>query len=348
MGLWVRLFRVFSFLLLLLHFLFAMYGSGTGHPTSKATDVLGRMVVDMIRDMMDVQFYTGEYASKKFEVARDLLPELYQGLARLKEQLDGKDLGGAADDAVDDSLEAKSRRRLGDAQQRAHRVLTRLATSMLRCVTKANGEMAYQLLYQQEAYLTYTGYQMFTRFLNYAVDHCRDAAVQKAKLDFPDYRVVTVQVGEESGTELVALDAVATIAATEPDPEEEEGEAAAEQKEDKMFVSHNQKDDYLHRGASAVLRHMSLLMYSRFVVRRPTERHKVDYYRYFPFSEHYVLSRSYIQAGKYLKMFKIMFCLCFFGCLLVFDDIMGQIDMFLRSVGRNFAWETTMWWSPCN
>ena len=230
--------------LLLLDFMFATYGPCTGHPTSKATDVLGRMVVDMIRDMMDVQFYTGEYASKKFEVARDLLPELYQGLARLKEQLDGKDAGVAADDVVDDSLEAKSRRRLGEAQQRAHRVLTRLATSMLRCVTKANGEMAYQLLYQQEAYLTYTGYQMFTRFLNYAVDHCRDAAVQRARLDFPEYQIVTVQVGEESGTELVALDAVATIAATEPDPEEDEGEAAAEQKEDKMFVSHNQKDDY--------------------------------------------------------------------------------------------------------
>ena len=181
-----------SFLLLLLDFMFATYGPCTGHPTSKATDVLGRMVVDMIRDMMDVQFYTGEYASKKFEVARDLLPELYQGVARLKEQLGGKDLGGAADDAVDDSLEAKSRRRLGEAQQRAHRVLTRLATSILRCVTKANGEMAYQLLYQQEAYLTYTGYQMFTRFLNYAVDHCRDAAVQKARLDFPEYQVVTV------------------------------------------------------------------------------------------------------------------------------------------------------------
>ena len=66
-------------------------------------------------------------------------------------------------------------------------------------------------------------------------------------------------------------------------------------------------------------------MYSRFVVRRWKERHKVDYYRYFPFSEHYVLSGSYIQAGKYLKMFKIMFCLCLFGCLLLFVDIMGQI-----------------------
>ena len=317
-------------------------------PTSKATDVLGRMVVDMIRDMMDVQFYTGEYASKKFEVARDLLPELYQGVARLKEQLDGKDLGGAADDAVDDSLEAKSRRRLGEAQQRAHRVLTRLATSMLRCVTKANGEMAYQLLYQQEAYLTYTGYQMFTRFLNYAVDHCRDAAVQKARLDFPEYRVVTVQVGEESGTELVALDAVATIAATEPDPEEE-GEASAEQKEEKMFVSHNQKDDYLHRGSSAVLRHMSLLMYSRFVVRRWKERHKVDYYRYFPFSEHYVLSGSYIQAGIDPKMFKTMFCFCVFLAAFLFLMLLCEkLRMFLRSFGRNFVWETTMWWYPCN
>ena len=37
---------------------------------------------------MDVQFYTGEYASKKFEVARDMLPELHQGLDRLKKQLE--------------------------------------------------------------------------------------------------------------------------------------------------------------------------------------------------------------------------------------------------------------------
>ena len=41
--------------------------------------VVRRVVVNMTRDMMDVQFYTGEYASKKFEVARDMLPELHQG-----------------------------------------------------------------------------------------------------------------------------------------------------------------------------------------------------------------------------------------------------------------------------
>ena len=232
---------------------------------------------------MDVQFYTGEYASKKFEVARDLLPELYQGLARLKEQLEGKAPGGVVDDGIADSVVAKAKRRLTEAQQRAHRVLTRLATSMLRCVTKANGEMAYQLLYQQEAYLTYTGYQMFTGFLNFAVDHCRDEVVQQARVDFPDYQVVTVQVGEEIGTELVALDTVAIIRATEADADDVEGQAPADRKEEKKFVSHNQKDDYLHRGSSAVLRHMSLLMYSRFVVRRRKEKKTVDYYRYFPF-----------------------------------------------------------------
>ena len=248
------------------------------------------MVVDMVRDMMDVQFYTGEYASKKFELARDLLPEHHHGLARLKEQLDGKGPGGVVDDGIDDSVQAKSKRRLSEAQQRAHRVLTRLATSMLRCVTKANGEMAYQLLYQQEAYLTYTGYQMFTGFLNFAVDHCRDDAVQKARVDFPKYQVVTVQVGDDFGTELVTLDTVATITAAEPNPDDVGEEAPAEHKEEKMFVSHNQKDDFLHRGSSAVLRHMSLLMYSRFVVRRWKERQTVDYYRYYPFCEHYVLS----------------------------------------------------------
>ncbi|CAK9076369.1 unnamed protein product [Durusdinium trenchii] len=45
---------------------------------------LHRVVVDMFRDMQDVQFYTGEYASKKFEVSRSLLPELFAGVQRLE------------------------------------------------------------------------------------------------------------------------------------------------------------------------------------------------------------------------------------------------------------------------
>ena len=57
----------------------------------QALRILKRIVVDMARDMMDVQFYTGEYAMKKFEVARDMLPELYAGLCRLKEQLQAEE-----------------------------------------------------------------------------------------------------------------------------------------------------------------------------------------------------------------------------------------------------------------
>ena len=37
---------------------------------------------------MDAQHYVGEYATKKFELARDLLPELYKGLKRLEAQLE--------------------------------------------------------------------------------------------------------------------------------------------------------------------------------------------------------------------------------------------------------------------
>ena len=40
---------------------------------------LERILVDMSRDMQDVGFYTGEYAAKKFEISRSMLPELYSG-----------------------------------------------------------------------------------------------------------------------------------------------------------------------------------------------------------------------------------------------------------------------------
>ena len=41
---------------------------------------LERILVDLARDMMNVGFYTGEYAAKKFEISRSMLPELYAGL----------------------------------------------------------------------------------------------------------------------------------------------------------------------------------------------------------------------------------------------------------------------------
>ena len=40
---------------------------------------LERVLIDMSRDMQDVGFYTGEYAAKKNEISRSMLPELYAG-----------------------------------------------------------------------------------------------------------------------------------------------------------------------------------------------------------------------------------------------------------------------------
>ena len=54
------------------------------------------------------------------------------------------------------------------ARLRALSLLRRLAFGMQRCVAKSNGEMAYQLLFQQEQLVSYSGYNMFFRFVPYA------------------------------------------------------------------------------------------------------------------------------------------------------------------------------------
>ena len=40
---------------------------------------LDRILVDLSRDVQNVGFYTGEYAAKKIEISRSMLPELYAG-----------------------------------------------------------------------------------------------------------------------------------------------------------------------------------------------------------------------------------------------------------------------------
>ena len=44
---------------------------------------LDRILVDLARDMVNVAFYTGEYAAKQCEISRSMLPELYAGLISL-------------------------------------------------------------------------------------------------------------------------------------------------------------------------------------------------------------------------------------------------------------------------
>ena len=157
---------------------------------------------------------------------------------------------------------------------------------MQRCVTKANGEMAYQLLYQQEAFVTFTGYQMFTRFVSFAMDECRNANVLTLRQLYPEHTVLTVNTAEPVVEELVALDTVGVVAAEDS----HQPDLLAERSQ--RFVSHNQKDDYVHRGKAAVLQAMSLVLYSRFVVRRKKEQKVIDYFRYFPFDSHYEMHHA--------------------------------------------------------
>ena len=79
---------------------------------------------------------------------------------------------------------------------------------MQRCVTKANGEMAFQLLYEQEAFVTSTGYRMFTPFVSFAMDECSNANDLTVRHLYPDHTVLTVNTAEPVVEELIALDTV--------------------------------------------------------------------------------------------------------------------------------------------
>ena len=85
---------------------------------------------------------------------------------------------------------------------------------MQRCVTEANGEMAYQLLYQQEAfcYLHWVS-DVYADSSVFAIDERRNAAVVDLQQLYPDHTVLTVNAAEPVVEELVALDTVGVVAA---------------------------------------------------------------------------------------------------------------------------------------
>ena len=58
---------------------------------STAKKDLWSVVLDAQRYMKDVQHYVGEYAAKKFEVAKNLFPELKKGLERLQKKREKED-----------------------------------------------------------------------------------------------------------------------------------------------------------------------------------------------------------------------------------------------------------------
>ena len=185
-------------------------------------------------------------------------------------------------------------------QGRALSILRRLSFGMNRCVAKSNGEMAYHLLYEQEQYVTYRGYNMFFRFVPYAIMKCRANAIAEAQRQSPHLQATPLDVIEEvADDQVVPLTEFAEV--IDVDNPGVDGE--------KVVVTFNQKDDYLHRGTSVLLRCMSLVTYSRFV--RRVERAKagrVDGVQFFNFEEHYAHYHSSVQDG---------FCVCMYVCMYV-------------------------------
>jgi hypothetical protein len=114
---------------------------------SAAKKALWSVVLDAERYMKDVQHYVGEYAAKKFEVARSLLPELHSGLRRLQNEREQQDEAATTG-------RPNHTPNMTPVRYRAYRTLLRLANSMNRCISKSQAEMSYQLLYESECFLT--------------------------------------------------------------------------------------------------------------------------------------------------------------------------------------------------
>ena len=273
---------------------------------------LERMLIDMFRDMQDVGFYVGEYAAKKFEISRSLLPELFAGVQRLEEEERERRREHASTLLAEDSADVPEERgrasTVQEQRQRCLSILRRLAFGMNRCICKSNGEMAYQLLYQQEQYVSFAGYNMFFRFVPYAIMRCREVALKAASLRAPHMQVDPLDAPEEPDSGPMPVRELAEL--SESDEEGGQSKASARLR----VVQFNQKDDYLHRGRNPLLRCMSMVMYSRFV--RRVDRSKAgkpDGVRFFEFEKHYPHFESSLQDPRRVFSLTVLSsCFCLF------------------------------------
>ena len=261
-----------------------------GDNAKRAATALYQLLVDMTRDMQDVQWYTGEYAAKKFELSRDMLPELYAGMKRLEQE-----------DAQKPPQVSADRLPLTVTQGQALKILRRLAFALQRCVSKANNELAYQVLYEQEQYVTYQTYDVFMGFVYMAIHAARMMELQELKNQRPALQVRSLAQTDSSTTEeeqWVSLDIMAEVEVLEDSAMEAAAEQGPKQHARAFVTGANQKDDFLHRGSHVLLSSLSFHLYGRHV-RRVSRKQagRVDYVRYFPFSEHYVLFKEYVQAS---------------------------------------------------
>ena len=200
-----------------------------------------------------LEFYVGEYATKKSEPVKQVLPEMFKGLQRLEADLRKKqDL-------------ASKQAQMDEQEYRAYRCLARVLTSYNRCVSKSPCEMAKQLLFQSGSVSTHSAYTCFMRFALWAVRTMR----------MRDCECMGPALGTEGGEEHVPLDTIleeySSLGGGDEEtvpPDQTAQDAAGEalvaddaatvearpaakrqRKTSSQFVTTSQKDDYMHRGA---------------------------------------------------------------------------------------------------
>lgn len=137
-------------------------------------------------------------------------------------------------------------------RRRALKILRKLAFGMNRCVAKSNGEMARQL-FEQKQIAAYRGYNMFFRYIPYAILRCRQEDMEEAWKNRPEFSASPLDVLPDPEQQApVAVDEIAEVV--------DEGKAP------RVHMNFNQKDDYTYeRIFGVVATHVSSRTFQRLV-----------------------------------------------------------------------------------
>ena len=130
----------------------------------------------------------------------------------------------------------------------------------------------------------------------------RRMELEELKNQHPNLVVRSLLVQTDSQTteeeQWVSLDTMAEVEVLQDSVMEAAAAQGPKQHGHAIVTGANQKDDFLHRGSHVLLSSLSFFMYGRHV-RRVSRKQagRVDYVRYFPFCERYVLFNEYVQAS---------------------------------------------------
>jgi len=243
------------------------------------------------RKAYQMDFYITKYQGKMMESLTPLFQTMTSGIHRLEQQ--EKEEADAAQQALAGSDAQQANRKKPRTQEevkaRARRLTVRLASMANRCYWLSTTEVVTHILTGGDALQTHHNQRVFTRQLQWSMQHCKRRLNGERPPDDISQNEVAVQtVQVKLSMELDSADGV-------PQPIDE-AEDDVEVEEMSVFTtSTNVSDDYAHRGSQ--LQSMPYYVYRMYVKRVPRKGRAAwpQHPHLFALEPHYALASTYLQ-----------------------------------------------------